>query len=244
MEVDLIFRQLVALLSDMPDLRSLTETMGTPDETLQWLAKAQALTNAMPFPNNGPELNIAVSMLISSKGAEQYAARIKVTLLKTLEEARLQVPAATSGAFITAGNEFDAIAALTKVFASATTDILVVDPYMDESVFSDFAVLALEGVNINLLTDAKSAKPGLEPSRDRWIKQYASQRPLELRFAPDRTLHDRVIIVDGNAAWILTQSLKDFAKRSPATVQRADGELAALKVEAYRTIWNTSAASR
>jgi len=37
-------------------------------------------------------------------------------------------------------------------------------------------------------------------------------------------------------AWILTQSLKDFAKRAPAEIVRAD-DTAALKIDAYEAIW-------
>lgn len=244
MDVDLIFRQLVALLAEMPELRAVTETMSTPNETLQWLGKAQALVEAMPFPNDSGKLSVEISMLISTKGSSTYADKIKMTLLKTLEQARLKVPPTTSGAFITAGNEFDAIAVLTKVLSDASSEIMIIDPYMDGSVLSDFAVLAQEGVAVCLLTDASAARPGLEPSRDRWISQYSNLRPLTVKFAPERTLHDRLIIIDKSIAWILTQSLKDFAKRAPATVQRADKDLAALKIAAYAAIWDKGIASR
>ncbi|BAM92882.1 hypothetical protein S58_69160 [Bradyrhizobium oligotrophicum S58] len=43
-------------------------------------------------------------------------------------------------------------------------------------------------------------------------------------------------------AWTLTQSLKDFAARSPATIVKVDAETAALKVSAYGAIWQTAAA--
>lgn len=56
-----------------------------------------------------------------------------------------------------------------------------------------------------------------------------------------RALHDRLIITDATAAWVLTQSLKDFAQRSPATIQRADAELAVIKVQAFSAIWNGAA---
>jgi len=54
-----------------------------------------------------------------------------------------------------------------------------------------------------------------------------------------KTLHDRAIFVDKAKAWTLTQSLKDFAKRSPAEIVRAD-DTAALKIAAYEAIWATS----
>jgi hypothetical protein len=66
-------------------------------------------------------------------------------------------------------------------------------------------------------------------------------RPLEIRLAPARSLHDRLIIVDGAQAWTLTQSLKDFAARSPATIVKVDGETAGLKICAYDAIWRGAA---
>jgi hypothetical protein len=54
--------------------------------------------------------------------------------------------------------------------------------------------------------------------------------------APAKALHDRAIFIDKTTAWTLTQSLKDFAKRSPAEIVRAD-DVAALKIDAYENIW-------
>lgn len=70
----------------------------------------------------------------------------------------------------------------------------------------------------------------------RWVLQHGSARPLSVRFAPQKALHDRAIFIDNAKAWTLTQSLKDFAKRSPAEIVRAD-DTAALKISAYEAIW-------
>jgi hypothetical protein len=53
-------------------------------------------------------------------------------------------------------------------------------------------------------------------------------------------LHDRLIIVDWSQVWTLTQSLKDFAARSPASVIRVDGDLARLKIDAYEQLWTAA----
>lgn len=45
-----------------------------------------------------------------------------------------------------------------------------------------------------------------------------------------------MIVADGKLVWALTQSLKDFASRSPALVQRVDAEMAALKIDFYEQI--------
>jgi hypothetical protein len=126
----------------------------------------------------------------------------------------------------------------TRVFGSAGSDILLVDPYMDGTILTDFAGSAPSNVSLRLLTDSATVKPDLEPAAKRWKQQHAT-RHLELRLAPPRRLHDRVILVDRTKAWAITQSLKDLAKRSPAEIIRSD-DTAALKVAAYEAEWVTA----
>ena len=87
------------------------------------------------------------------------------------------------------------------------------------------------------MADEKDYKPSLVPAAHIWTKQYGASRPWAVRLAPSRALHDRAIFVDRTAAWTLTQSLKDIAKRSPAEIVRAD-DTAALKIAAYQGIWD------
>jgi hypothetical protein len=146
----------------------------------------------------------------------------------------------TQGAFISAGNPFDAFAAFAKVLSMATNDILMIDPYMDEKALSDFAVLAAEGMAIRLLADEHGKKASLKPAVERWISQYGTKRPLEARPAGARSLHDRLLIIDGSTAWVLTQSMNAFAARAPASIVRVDTDTASLKIVAYSTIWSSA----
>jgi hypothetical protein len=92
-------------------------------------------------------------------------------------------------------------------------------------------------VSIRLLADRQSHKATLRPAQTHWNSQYGQGRPLEVRLAPSRTLHDRAVLVDSTAAWTLTQSLNAFATRSPAMIVRVDDETAALKISAYEAMW-------
>jgi hypothetical protein len=67
---------------------------------------------------------------------------------------------------------------------------------MDEKALTDFAPLAPEGVTIRLLSDQREHKPSLPPATERWKGQHGQKRPLEVRLAAPRTLHDRLIIID------------------------------------------------
>jgi hypothetical protein len=53
-------------------------------------------------------------------------------------------------------------------------------------------------------------------------------------------LHDRFIAIDGKEVWLLSQSLREFAERAPATVVLFDPSLAPDKLDAYEAIWQAS----
>jgi hypothetical protein len=164
--------------------------------------------------------------------------KLMLVLYRVLASAELASPPGAQGAFIPVGNSFDAYAAVAKVMASARRDVLIVDPYMDDTVLIDFGGTLPERVTLRLLTDQATVKPSLAPAAGRWKAQHSS-RPLEVRLASAKALHDRAIFIDGHEAWTVTQSLKDLAKRSPAEIVRAD-DIAPLKIASYEDIWSKS----
>jgi hypothetical protein len=159
-------------------------------------------------------------------------------LYRALAVAELNAPASVQGTFLPVGNAFDALVTVRKALQSATNSILIVDPYLDVKAVEDFVTQAPEGIGVQLLADEAHLKPSLKPAVVRWITQHGAVRPIEARLTPPRALHDRLIAIDGNEVWILTQSLKDLASRSPATVARVDPETSALKIAAYDAMWS------
>jgi hypothetical protein len=232
-----LYAQLGQLIETMPDL---DQYGPIPPETLRWLGRAHVLVTATGDTVDAAGLKAAADMLAISR--ELSAASIRAIVYRALASAEARAPASAQGAFIPAGNAFDAMTAVGKVLASAKRDALIVDPYMDEKALTDFAPLAHEGVSIRLLADQKDHKSTLKPAVGRWISQFGRKRPIEARLALPKTLHDRLIIVDDTDAWILTQSLNAFAARSPASISRASSDIATLKVDAYSTIWKNASA--
>ncbi|UWX04608.1 hypothetical protein H1235_07955 [Pseudoxanthomonas sp. NC8] len=80
----------------------------------------------------------------------------------------------------------------------------------------------------------------LRVAAQRWEAQYKVRRPLQIRSAAPRALHDRLIIVDGGHAYLVTQSFKDLAERAHASLQRVDQAAAEAKRDAYEDIWANS----
>jgi hypothetical protein len=228
-----LYRQLGQLVAETPDLAGPITA-----ETHRWLGRVAALVEEGGGTFDPITFTTASDSLLGPF-QERYAHSIMAVLHRALARAELKAPAAAQGAFITVGAAFDVFQVIGKVLGEAKKDVLIVDPCMDAKVLTDFAPLAAEGVNIRLLTDSFYTKAeAVQPGAARWVLQYKTLRPLEIRFTADRKLHDRLIVVDGERVWSLTQSLKDFVRRSPASVIRIDGDMATLKRDAYEQMWS------
>jgi hypothetical protein len=169
----------------------------------------------------------------------QAVDKVSSILFRTFARVESKAPSNLQGSYIPAGNAFDALAAISRVFATAKSELLIVDPYSDEKLLREFAPLAAEGVRLKILADTAYVKPSFKPACDRWLQQF-DKRPLEARLTPARQLHDRLIIIDDKEVWIVTQSFKDLAERAPASVTRFESESADLKLNSYRAMWSTA----
>ena len=232
-------RRLQVLVQSEPDLNRTESDHSCPADTLKWLGQLHAVVRGMKKTSDEVSLKVSIDSLIRSQGTSGSGI-IRAVLYRALAEAELAAPASEQGAFIAAGNELDAFAAISKVLASAHQSLLIVDPYLDGKALTDFMGSAAEGVPLRLLSDEATVKPSLSPAVERWILQYGANRPLELRLAPSKTLHDRLIVVDDAEVWSLTQSLKDFANRAHGSILKTDPVTAGLKITAYSQVWDSA----
>jgi len=237
-----LYRQLGRLIETMPDLSQAP----TPPDVHLWLGRAYALVSEIRNNSDIAQLSVATTTLggtgnstLVYESRKKAAHEITSIIYRAFALAEAKAPAGSSGAFIPVGNSFDVFAALSKLFQTATKEVLIVDPYMDETALTEFGIAIPEGITLRLLSDQSTHKPTLEPAAKKWIIQHGSVRPLTVRVAPPKSLHDRAIFIDQKTAWTLTQSLKDFAKRSPGEIVRAD-DTASLKISAYEAIWQSA----
>ena len=230
-----IYTDMGALIASEPE--ALARTIDHTPEMLQWLGRVEAIVRA----TNDMEFKGAImkaQAYLGARGTYHSGMReLHGLMYRVLSVAEYNSPAASAGAFIPVGKPLDAFAIIGRILESAKEDALIVDPYMDDKTLTQFATLIPLGIQIRLLADAQSKKPSLAPAQAMWKQQYDDNRPLEVRLASPRILHDRLIVVDGKDAWSLTQSLNAFAQRSPATILKADAETAQLKIAAFNDIW-------
>lgn len=150
-------------------------------------------------------------------------------------------PSEAGGAFIARHAPFDVFAELARLVASARSEILIVDPYVNAIALTDVAIAAREGVRIQILGDRAGAKSSLAPAAGRWQAQYKAARPLEVRLARAKSLHDRLLLIDRAQVWNLSQSIADFARTSPASIERSSTAIEKEKALAYLGLWMEAA---
>jgi hypothetical protein len=208
-------------------------------ETFSWLGRVSALIETTDGFADSAALGLAMRHLESELTRQAGTTQIKLILFRALARAEMKSPVDARGAFVAAGNSFDALAAIGRILSAATEPMMIIDPYLNETVLIDFAQMLPEGIELRLLGGPRGNDGSLQPALARWKIQFGNRRPIEARVAPAGALHDRAIISD-SAAWSLSQSVKDFAKRSPAMILKVDPELQAMKQAAYAAIWHAS----
>jgi hypothetical protein len=225
------------LVSEMPDLAQGPIT----HEMKQWMGRAIALVEVLGDSANTITLKVTCQRL-DGVLRETNAQIIGVIVYEALAKAELKAPVSMQGAFIAAGHTLDAYAAVGKILGTATTDVLMVDPYADHTVVTDYAALAPDNVPVRLLADSAphKLKATLKPAVEKWIKQFGQARPLEVRLVAADTLHDRLVVIDGASVWGLGQSFKDLAVRSHTSLPKMDPQSGALKIAAYEAMWKTA----
>jgi hypothetical protein len=235
-----LYARLGELLGTMPDLDAPGEI---PADTHRWLAQAYVLVNAAGLSMDALQLKHSTEWLCRPFGYEGQAAIIRGIVHRAFAVVEFKTPPAARGMFITAGNVHDAMVRIGKVFQAAKSDVLIVDPYMNEKLLSDFALMIPEGASMRLLADRYQVEKKatlLHPAVKRWEKQHGSARPLRTKLAQRGKLHDRSIMIDGADAWVLTQSFNAFAERAHGLIVQVDSETAALKISAYHELWQSA----
>jgi hypothetical protein len=236
-----LYLQLRQLVEEMPDLE---EEDPISPRTHRWLATASVLVaQAADIGGDLGDIDAISFKTLSGnlRGVlrDDSAHGITVIVHRALARAETAAPAAYRGKFIPVGAEFTSLQVIGKVLSEATSEVLFIDPYMNASVLTDFAPMVPAQARVHVLCDPAKTKPDdLLPAARRWADQFGADRPLEVRMSVLKALHDRFIIIDRTSVWTVTQSLKDLAKRSPASVQKiGEPEMVRMKLDHYGQVW-------
>lgn len=231
-----LLSMLQALIRETP---AFAENIPIGEAEIRWLGRVDALLASTGSVRPSIDFRIArsnIGTVLHSKHA------LLQPIYDALSGLELLVPPELQGAFIHAGNTWEGYAALVNIVQRESNSVFIVDPYVSSSVVVELVPLIVARQSIRILTaNQPSLRLALFAASNKWNGNPSRTTPaVEIRIAPDQTLHDRLIIVDEKDAWIVTQSLKDIAKKSPASVTRTDAELAKMKAQAYSDLWRLS----
>ncbi|UZW62775.1 hypothetical protein [Lysobacter enzymogenes] len=132
-----------------------------------------------------------------------------------------------------AGEVHDYFEEVRQLIVGATRDILFIDPYIDATFVTRYLPQIPQGVAVRLLT-AERQSTALRQSLDMFRAQHGTSA--EMRVVPDRSLHDRHLIIDGREVYQSGASFKDGARNAPTSINQIV-DVAAELIRAHETRW-------
>lgn len=227
MESHILVSRIKSLLADAPSFA--TYSPASPEHQA-WLAQAHALASRW----NSIEaisLKTAADFLSSPAMREINIAQIFGTLHRAVADLELKLPA-NNGRSFSPGEVYDFFKELNALIASAASSLLIVDPFIDDTVFDAYLASVPNGVGVRLLTSKPAAN--LKPA----IQRFKAQHGIAIEARKSDAFHDRVIFIDGSDCWVVGTSIKDAAKSKPAYLVPLSQDIAPTKRADYELIWD------
>jgi hypothetical protein len=132
--------------------------------------------------------------------------------------------------FLPAGSQHDAYVEIRKFVQQAVTDILIVDSWVDDSLWS-FLTNVPPSCKIRILTENMKGDFALEARK--FMKQHGAS--VEVRRTTD--YHDRFIITDRHRCLHLGASIKDAGNKAFAMTEMQRTQIAQLVIEDAEDVW-------
>jgi len=229
MTPQILLSKLKSLLKSKPPL----EGRGNyTEDQFSWLGQAKAAISEWNPAESGL-FNEAVNNLLKNSDREGNHGTIVAFLHDVIARLENSLPQKEGQAF-GPGAAYDFFKALNDLIASAKTEILVVDPYLDAEIFDGYLDKLPVGVSVRLLF--KKNSQAIRVAANKFQTQLQSK--IEMRRSSD--IHDRVIFVDQKKCWVLGASIKDAAIKNPTYLAPLSPDVASDKQEHYEAIWSSS----
>jgi sugar-specific transcriptional regulator TrmB len=109
--------------------------------------------------------------------------------------------------FLSAGSDHDAFVEIRKMVKAAKNELIVVDPYVDETLWQLLGNVD-KSVHIKVLTNHMKSDFLVEG------KKFAKQHGNKLEVRTTSSYHDRFVVVDAKQCWHLGASIKDAGAKA------------------------------
>jgi hypothetical protein len=156
------------------------------------------------------------------KRIESFAAMLR----SALAELELMMPEPELAGSYEPGDEYQFYRDLKTIVGFATSDLFIIDNYLDTQIFDVYMENVAPPVAVRVLTSQVSV------SLRAVAEKYSKRGNLELRSSKDA--HDRVVF-SNDRCWVIGQSIKDAARKKPTYIVEHSG--AATMKSIYEGIW-------
>lgn len=197
----------------------------------QWLAEVGAIFSPLGI---GKQAQFRTAFGTLAQDWKQAVNQIMGQVLDAIEELKLELELDGRSEFGSAyapGDIYRFFADLKKIINTAKKQLLVVDPYFDGTAFDAYLSSVPSGISVCVLADRYASDVA------NYVTKHQAQfkSPIELRSSNE--LHDRLVLIDGDSAWIMGGSIKDAGKKATYLIPLAS-PIASAKVAIYTDIWN------
>jgi hypothetical protein len=215
-----------ALLRAMPERKTLHFDNAANAE---WLSEAAAL--AMMFdPVRAIGLRSEIDRLYGyAADPRSGVQRIILTVQQMKAECRMRSAGPMTIAF-ESGQQFDYFDEIRKILESATSDVLVIDPYLGADFISKYLPHIKGDVQIRLLVENQITQ--VRTTVEAYVAQYGAN--VEVRKSSG--MHDRYIFIDKKECYHSGATFKDGAVKSPTTLTQITDAFAPV-LQIYEEAW-------
>lgn len=228
-EKHILLLKLTEALENAPDFGDKPVLdVGTPQR--QWLSEVGALLSRL-------DVRKKVQFGASFRTLVQYwvpaITQIKGQVSDAIEELKLELELdgrSDFGSAYAPGDVYRFFADLKTVINQAEHEVLVIDPYFNGEAFDAYLSTAKPGLVIRILADRYSK------DISSYVEKHKAQFQTNIELRRSKELHDRLIFVDQDVAWIMGGSIKDAGKKATYLIPVAT-PIAMMKREIYAEIW-------
>jgi len=120
-----------------------------------------------------------------------------------------------------------------QLLSGAQEDILFIDPYIDATFVARYLPQIASGISVRLLTAERQAD-----ALGQAIRLYEQQHQvvIEMRVIPNKSLHDRHLVIDHRDVYQSGASFKDGGRNAPTSINQIV-DVAADLVRAHEANW-------
>jgi hypothetical protein len=199
----------------------LIAALGQPHQTVDAFRTAKS---GIHSPHDPPQFRL--------QNANKKLDRMIAVLRSAVEQLRWTLPDPKQ-VFVPAGSPHDAYVEIRKILAQVTNELMIVDPWVDQTLWPLLSNLP-GPARIRILTDHMKGDFMLEG------RKFAAQHQYTIEVRTNPSFHDRFVFVDSTECWHMGPSIKDAGNKAFAMSVIADPTIAAFIKQTVETTWSGS----